>query len=99
MNRRLALIVAAACAGCVPDLDTTRDPVTRGTFGESVYREGCQRVAFTAQLDEQAAGQRDTVDVNGTKYGAVCTADAPAPDDAPIKLKALQGERAPLVAA
>jgi hypothetical protein len=99
MNRSLIFVVAVAAAGCAPDLDVTRQADQRGTFGDTVYREACQRVALTAQLDEQAAGQRDVIDVNGSVYGSVCTQNAPAPDDAPQKLKALQAQHNKLVAA
>jgi hypothetical protein len=98
----LVPLLAVAAAGCTPDLDTTRGEVVRGTFGETIYREGCQRVAYTAQLDERAAGVRQTVDVSGEKYAApVCVplTPAPPPDDAPVKLKALAAQRAVIVAA
>src|SRR5258708_6102687 len=38
-----ALAIVALSFGCVADLDVTRDPIQRGSFGETIYREGCQR--------------------------------------------------------
>ncbi len=86
-------------ASCIAELDTSRETPARGTFGEIVYREACQRVAYTAQLDEQAAGKRATVDVTGHAFGEICTANKPVPMNAPIKLKALQGQRSPIITA
>src|SRR5687767_5990378 len=51
-------LLLLAGVGCEADLDPTRQVGERGTFGEIIYREGCQRVAYTAQLDEKAAGTR-----------------------------------------
>ncbi|MSP63735.1 MAG: hypothetical protein EXR72_25995 [Myxococcales bacterium] len=95
----VALALASLAAACVPDLDTTRVVPMRGTFGETLYGEGCQRVAYTGQLEEQATGLRATVDVTGETYRAVCWSNIAAQPDAPAKVKAIQGQRARIVAA
>jgi hypothetical protein len=92
-----ALGALAAYDGCVPDLDPTRDQVMRGSFGETLYREACQRVAYTAQLDEQAAGTRATVDVSGATTAATCQMGAPPPMGAPEKLVALTQQRSAVI--
>ncbi len=94
-----AAAVVLLAAGCSPDLDTTRDAGVRGSFGETMYREACERVAWTSQLDDQQKGLRATVDVTGDEYRPVCVDDAPPPADAPQRLVALTGQRALLVAA
>ena len=94
--RGIALLPALAviAVGCEPDLDTTREATARGSFGEIVYQEACQRVAYTAQLDEM----RDKVDVNNSIFGGpVCLDDQPAPEGAPEKLKAIQKQKPVLV--
>jgi hypothetical protein len=82
---------------CEKPLDTNRVVEGYTSFGEAVYREGCQRVAYTGQLAEKAAGTRQTVDVSGALGRAVCVDNTPAPVDAPAKLKALQAQRESLI--
>ena len=60
----VVMVAAAASVGC-DKLDTNRTVDSYGSFGEIVYREGCQRVAYTGQLAQKAAGQIQTVDVSG----------------------------------
>lgn len=95
--RDLLVALTLTTVGCVADLDTTREVTERGSFGAIVYQEACQRVAYIAELDERAAGLRQTVDLTGTTYAPVCLEDAPAPESAPAKLKALQQQRGLLV--
>src|SRR6476659_4834505 len=90
--------VLSLAAGCSEPLDTshTVDPYT--SFGAIIYREGCQRVAYTGQLAEKAAGKRTTVDVSGKLGRDVCVNDAPAPVDSPDKLNAIQQQKDSLIA-
>jgi hypothetical protein len=84
--------------GCSKPLDTSRTVEPYSSFGEVVYREGCQRVDWTGQLAQKAAGQRDTVDVSGTEAHQVCVMNMPAPSPAPEKVKAIQKQRDLLIA-
>jgi hypothetical protein len=83
---------------CDKPLDTDRNVERYTSFGQAVYREGCQRVAYTGQLAEKAAGLRKTVDVSGALGRAVCVDEMPAPADAPAKLKAIRAQRDGLIA-
>ena len=67
----VVMVAATASVGC-DKLDTNRTVDSYGSFGEIVYREGCQRVAYTGQLAQKAAGQIQTVDVSGALGNAVC---------------------------
>jgi hypothetical protein len=83
--------------GCHEPLDTNRtvDPYT--SFGAIMYREGCQRVAYTGQLAQKAAGERTTVDVSGSLGRAVCVEGMQSPSDAPLKLAAIVQQRASII--
>ncbi|MCU1279577.1 MAG: hypothetical protein JWM53_3123, partial [bacterium] len=98
-TQKLAFVVllAAAAAGC-EKLDTTRTVDSYGSFGEIIYREGCQRVAYTGQLAQKAAGQIQTVDVAGKLGQSVCVDGAAPPGDAPAKLTTIVGQKSLLVA-
>ncbi|MGZ3440577.1 MAG: hypothetical protein ACXVDD_13735, partial [Polyangia bacterium] len=89
--------VVVAAAGC-DKLDTTRTTDSYGSFGEIVYREGCQRVAYTGQLAQKAAGQIETVDVSGALGRSVCVDGAAPPSNSPAKLTTIVGQRSLLVA-
>lgn len=91
------MVAAAASVGC-DKLDTNRTVDSYGSFGEIVYREGCQRVAYTGQLAQKAAGQIQTVDVAGKLGNAVCVQGGAPPADAPPKLSAIVGQKAELIA-
>ena len=90
------VVVLAGAAGC-EKLDTNRTVDSYGSFGEIVYREGCQRVAYTGQLAQKAAGQIQTVDVAGTLGHSVCVEGAAPPTDSPAKLTAIVGQKSLLV--
>ncbi len=90
--------VLTCVVGCEKPLDTNRVVDSYSSFGEVVYREGCQRVDWTGQLAQKAAGQRTTVDVSGTEAHQVCVENMPAPSAAPDKVKAIQGQRDLLIA-
>lgn len=94
----LSLGLVAALAGCDKPLDPTRVAEPYGTFGEIVYRESCQRVAYTGQRAQQQAGQIQTVDVSGTLGRSVCVEGAPPPANAPAKLSTIVTQKAALVA-
>ncbi|HEX4458251.1 MAG TPA: hypothetical protein VIA18_09800, partial [Polyangia bacterium] len=83
--------------GC-SKLDTNRTVDSYSSFGEIVYRESCQRVAYTGQLDQKAAGVIQTVDVSGTLGHDVCVSGMAPPAMAPLKLSAIVVERSPLIA-
>lgn len=85
-----------ASAGC-EKLDTQRTVDSYGSFGEIVYRESCQRVAYTGQLAQRQAGQIATVDVSGQLGNAVCVQGAAPPADAPPKLTTIVGQKPTLV--
>ncbi|MGZ3426102.1 MAG: hypothetical protein ACXVCV_05595, partial [Polyangia bacterium] len=89
--------VVVAAAGC-DKLDTTRTTDSYGSFGEIVYREGCQRVAYTGQLAQKAAGQIETVDVSGALGRSVCVDGAAPPASSPAKLTTIVGQKSLLVA-
>jgi len=80
--QKLTLFTLALVAGGCEQLDTNRTVEPYGTFGEIIYREGCQRVAYTGQLAQKAAGQIQTVDVSGGLGRSVCVNNAPPPTDA-----------------
>ncbi|HZS41070.1 MAG TPA: hypothetical protein VFF06_29780 [Polyangia bacterium] len=85
-------------AGCQPDLDTNRKVDDYGSFGAAVYRESCQRLAYTGQLAQYQAGTRSTLDVAGSLGHSVCVDDMPPPADAPAKLPAIVKEKASFTA-
>ena len=95
--QKLALAVLVVAAGGCDKLDTNRTVDSYGSFGEIVYREGCQRVAYTGQLAQKAAGQIQTVDVSGHLGNVVCVQGAAPPADAPPKLTAIVGQKSELV--
>jgi hypothetical protein len=90
--------VLVAAGACQAPLDTDRVVEPYGTFGDAIYREACQRVAYTGQLDQQAAGEIAHVDVSGALGHGVCVAEDPPPASAPRRLIAIVGERAALTA-
>src|SRR4051812_15729860 len=91
--------VLSFCVACDAPLDTTRNAEPYSSFGQAVYREGCQRVAYTSSLDDREAGRAATVDVSGALSKLVCVAGEPAPADAPAKVQAIRAQRDALIAA
>lgn len=79
-------------AGCDADLGAryTRPP---RSFGEIVYTESCERVAFTAELEELRTGQRQQIDASGVAYVPMCRFGEPAPAAAPQVMQAVAGQR------
>jgi hypothetical protein len=92
----VALGLVAATAAC-DKLDTNRTVDSYGSFGEIVYREGCQRVAYTGQLQQKAAGVISTVDVSGKLGHDVCVNGAAPPTSAPAKLATIVQQKAELI--
>src|SRR6476646_6707735 len=90
-------VIGLGLVGC-GDLDTTNTVEPYTTFGGVIYREGCQRVAYTGQLAQKQAGLRDTVDVSGALGRSVCVDGTMAPADSPDKLKTIQQQKDVLVA-
>jgi hypothetical protein len=88
---RIAAVLVAASA-CQPDLDTTRTPDSYSSFGDAIYRETCQRVAYTGQLAQQQAGEIQRVDVSGSLGRDVCVMGEAPPAGAPDALVAIAGE-------
>ncbi len=94
-----AALVAALTlgAGCHEELDIARTTDAYSSFGEIMYRESCQRVAYTGELADKAKGTRETVDVSGTLARRVCRDGEAPPADATQKLKAIVPQRALLI--
>jgi hypothetical protein len=92
----LVSTLAAALCGCQADLGE-RLPQSGGTFGAIVYREACQRVTYSADLEARALSSQVPLDASGATRRALCAGNAePAPSDAP-QVKALHGQRAAIV--
>lgn len=93
MNHKLWIAVGAlAAAACQSELDTTRTPDPYSSFGDVIYREACQRVAYLGQLEQKAAGQLDRVDVSGSLGRSVCVDGQTPPTGAPPRLFAIAGQ-------
>jgi len=90
------VVVAAAATGC-EKLDTNRTVDSYGSFGEIVYRESCQRVAYTGQLAQKQAGQIQTVDVSGALGNSVCVQGNTPPPSSPAKLTTIVAQRQALI--
>lgn len=90
-----AAVAALAASGCASDLDTTREPVSQGSFGETLVSLLCKRMAYVHDLDDSD----ERVDVRGERYRAVCRGTEPPPADAPDDLRALLAQREQLAAA
>jgi hypothetical protein len=93
----LSFVFVVAAAGC-DQIDTNRTVQPYSSFGAAVYQEGCQRVAYTGQLDQKAAGQIATVDVAGTLGTSVCVNNQTPPMTSPVQLQAIVGQK-PLIVA
>ena len=98
MRQLTVLFLTAFALTACDKLDTTRTVDPYGSFGEAIYREGCQRVAYTGQLAQKAAGQIATVDVSGRLGHSVCVDGNAPPADAPAKLQTIVQQKAKLIA-
>ena len=88
--------LSVATASCDVDLGS-RTQLGEKTLGEVVYRESCQRVAYTSQLAEHVAGTRSVVDASGVTYRPMCSDGLAAPTDAPTVMGAVSSERKNIV--
>lgn len=92
----LVSALTAALCGCQADLGE-RLPQSGGTFGAIVYREACQRVTYSADIEARALSPEVPLDASGTSRRALCAGLAePAPGDGP-QVQALHGQRAAIV--
>jgi hypothetical protein len=92
----VAVTLSAAVIQCDVDLGS-RPAAPDQTLGEQVFRESCQRVAYTAQLSDQAAGKRSFVDASGVSYRPLCSDGQAPPADAPSILAAVSAERSHII--
>lgn len=81
---------------CDVDLGTRSAPASR-TFGEIVYTEACNRVAYSGELAEVQAGKRTTLDASGVGYRGMCRFGGPVPAGAPPVMNAMQTARKSLI--
>jgi hypothetical protein len=84
--RTLAVLTSycLVTAGCHQRIDTRRDPVDTGSFGQTVVTLACKRIAY---LEDLADG--GTTDVRGDTYRDDCREGLAAPAGAPPALAAL----------
>lgn len=94
----LLLLVVASSSGCDIDIGT-RVPLPSQTLGQAVYRESCQRIAYTSQLSELQAGQRQAVDASGVSYRPMCSDGQAIPGGAPLVMTAVAAVRPTLISA
>lgn len=87
-----ALVAVSSPAGCAEPLDTTRVVSVRGTLGEEIYRNVCERIS-SSELPTDVSGQRMSALCQGTSH---TLSDGMPP---PPRLAALDHDRARLVAA
>src|SRR5262245_52262684 len=91
------LVVGSVLTGCEKPIDTNRTVEPYGTFGEVIYREACQRVAYIGQREQWLAGLIPTLDVSGQFGRSVCVDGNPPPAGSPPKLPALVAQKGALV--
>jgi hypothetical protein len=90
-----------AGAGCAKDLDTSRESVDKGSFGETLVTLVCKRIAYIEELEavENGADPDGRVDVSGERYRASCRGLEQPPADAPPEIHAITAHRDRLIAA
>lgn len=98
--RALAWVAVTAAAagvvsGCKSDLDTSRQSVDEGTFGETLVTLVCKRIAYIEDLNDG----NDRVDVRGDSFREVCRGQEEPSADAPDEIHALTAHRDRLVLA
>ncbi len=91
-----AIALSMVASSCDVDLGS-RPQLPEKTLGEVVYRESCQRVAYTSQLGEHVAGTRPTVDASGVTYRPMCSDGQVPPSGAPVVMTAVSAERSNIV--
>ncbi len=96
-QRRLSLWLGAlSLLSCDVDLGQRSAPAAR-TFGEIVYTEACNRVAYSGELAEVQAGKRPTLDASGVGYRGMCRFGGAVPAGAPPVMNAMQAARKTLI--
>ena len=92
------LLIGGALSGasCDVDLGQRTPPVAR-SFGEIVYTESCNRVAFSGELAEVQAGKRATLDASGVAYRGMCRFGQSPPAGAPPVMSAVQSARKTII--
>jgi hypothetical protein len=94
-----ALVVMGAAtgagSGCAKDLDTSRDSVDKGSFGETLVTLVCKRIAYIEDRDDNDG----RVDVSGERFRATCRGLEQPPADAPPELHAIAAHRGRLITA
>jgi hypothetical protein len=105
-SRALIWLMAAAAAtgavsGCAPDLDTSRDSVDKGSFGETLVTLVCKRIAYMEELEdvEDGTDSDGRLDVSGERFRATCRGLEEPPADAPAEIHAIAAHRARLITA
>ncbi len=71
-------LLSSLLPACEVDLGP-REPPSGGSFGAVVFREACQRVTYSSELETQ-----QTLDVSGSRSRAVCIGQAAPTDAAPV---------------
>lgn len=92
------MLIVGSTLGCDIDIGT-RVPLPSQSLGQAVYRESCQRIAYTAQLSEKQAGKRSVVDASGVSFAAMCTDGQAVPEGAPVVMNAVAAVRPNLITA
>lgn len=92
MKSRLASLSLLLLPACDVDLGA-RVPTPERSFGEIVYREACQRVTYSAELEARRAGGSAPLDASGVSYRALCEGSGGPPPGAPAVTAALVAER------
>ncbi len=99
-TRLTSLTLAAALLSCVAACDVDLGPRTvqnGGSFGSIVFREACQRVTYSTELEAHAANTSRLVDASGVTVRALCAGEVPPADTAAPAVRALFGEHDDLV--
>ena len=92
----LLVTAAASLVSCDIDLGQRTAPASR-TFGEIVYTEACNRVAYSGELAELQAGKRTTLDASGVAYRPMCRSGDAPPAGAPPVMQAVQSARKTII--
>ncbi len=99
LNPWSATLTAAAfgiLSACDADLGERVTPPSR-SFGEVIYQEVCERVAFTSELEQWQNGQRPFIDASGVAYRPMCNVAAAPPSSAAPIMHSVAAERPTIV--
>lgn len=64
---RVVVLASVSTLACDVDLGERATPPSH-SFGEVVYREACERVAYSGELAELKSGKRQGIDASGVAY-------------------------------